>query len=382
MRRFYRTIYAKLAEIPMKKYIWQNPKYPDFSYDSSVILPLLSTVRLKQGYLLGKMEGIGFENHRKTLLNVLTEDVIKSNEIEGLKLNLEQVRSSIAKKLGLDFDENVYVDRNIDGFVDMMFDATQEYNKKLTEERLFSWQAAMFPTGRSGLHKIKTGEYRDDRQGPMQVVSGAIGHEKVHYEAPPANQLDSEMKNLIDYINNESKTDLILKAGIVHLWFVIIHPFEDGNGRIARALADMLLARSENSKNRFYSMSSQINKVRKSYYKALELTQSQSLDITDWLKWFLENLLLAITSSETLFKDVMQKAEFWQKHRHISMNERQVKIINKLLDYFEGKLTTTKWAKICNCSQDTATRDITDLISKGILQKQGEARATHYIIKN
>lgn len=240
----------------------------------------------------------------------------------------------------------------------------------------------MFPTGRSGLHKIKTGEYRDDRQGPMQVVSGAIGHEKVHYEAPPANQLDSEMKNLIDYINNESKTDLILKAGIVHLWFVIIHPFEDGNGRIARALADMLLARSENSKNRFYSMSSQINKVRKSYYKALELTQSQSLDITDWLKWFLENLLLAITSSETLFKDVMQKAEFWQKHRHISMNERQVKIINKLLDYFEGKLTTTKWAKICNCSQDTATRDITDLISKGILQKQGEARATHYIIKN
>ena len=287
----------------------------------------------------------------------------------------------IARKLGLDINDDIYVERYVEGIVDMTFDAIQNYSQVLTEERLFSWQAAMFPTGRSGLYKIKVGQYRDDAEGAMQVVSGAIGHEKVHYEAPPAEIITTEMNKLIDYINNETQTDLIIKAGIVHLWFVINHPFEDGNGRIARVLTDMLLARSEDSSNRYYSMSSQIKKNRKSYYKALEITQGSQLDITKWLQWFLENLIQAIENSNEIVSDVLNKSEFWSKNKDIVMNERQVKMINKLLDDFTGNLTTVKWAKMCKCSQDTATRDITDLIKKGILIKQGEARATHYLIK-
>jgi len=365
----------------MEKYIWQNHEYPNFTYDKELILYLLGEVKLKQGLLLGKMETIGFENDKsRVVLNVLTEDVIKSSEIEGLKLNLEQVRSSLAKKLGLDINQDIYVKRDVQGIVDVMFDAIHNYQNELTEDRLFAWQSAMFPSGRSGLYKIKVGAYRDDKAGAMQVVSGAIGHEKVHYEAPPANILKPEMDKLITYINEEKCTDLIIKAGIVHLWFVINHPFEDGNGRIARALTDMLLSRSENSSNRYYSMSSQIKKERKAYYKILEITQKSSLDITEWLKWFLENMIIAIDNADGLFKDVMLKAEFWKNHGTVSMNERQTKVVNKLFDNFEGKLTTTKWAKLCNCSQDTATRDITDLMNKGILLKQGEARATHYTI--
>lgn len=365
----------------MNKYIWQNPEYPNFTYDKEIILSLLSEVKLKQGLLIGKMSSIGFERKQKTVLNILTEDVIKSSEIEGLKLNFEQVRSSIARKLGLDINDDIYVERYVEGIVDMTFDAIQNYSQVLTEERLFSWQAAMFPTGRSGLYKIKVGQYRDDAEGAMQVVSGAIGHEKVHYEAPPANIITEEMNKLIDYINNETQTDLIIKAGIVHLWFVINHPFEDGNGRIARVLTDMLLARSEYSSNRYYSMSSQIKKNRKSYYQALEITQGSQLDITKWLQWFLENLIQAIENSNEIVSDVLNKSEFWSKNKDIVMNERQVKMINKLLDDFTGNLTTVKWAKMCKCSQDTATRDITDLMKKGILIKKGEARATHYIIK-
>ena len=369
-----------MRRLTMKNYIWQNPEYPNFTYDKTIILKLLAEVKLKQGYLLGKMAGIGFKNNNKALLNVLAEDVIKSSEIEGLKLNKEQVRSSIAKKLGLDTSVDIFIDRSIEGIVDMMLDATQNYDKELTEERLLGWQSAMFPCGFSGLYKIITGAYRDDKNGPMQVVSGAIGHEKVHYEAPPAASLKSEMHALTNYINNEKDTDLIIKAGIVHLWFVIIHPFEDGNGRIARALTDMLLARSENSSNRFYSMSSQIKKMRKSYYEALQITQSNSVDITEWLKWFLENLLCAIENSEELLKNVWRKAEFWQRHKDIILNERQQTILNKLFDNFEGNLTTSKWAKICNCSQDTASRDIADLVQKGILEKTGDGRATHYLL--
>ena len=362
------------------KYIWQHPEYPNFTYDKEVILSLLSEVKLKQGLLIGKMSSIGLEKKQKTVLNILTEDVIKSSEIEGLKLNIEQVRSSIARKLGLDIGNDVYVERDVQGIVDMTFDAIQNYSKPITEDRLFGWQAAMFPSGRSGLYKIKVGQYRDDAEGPMQVVSGAVGHEKIHYEAPPAAVITDEMNKLINYINNETKTDLIIKAGIVHLWFVINHPFEDGNGRIARALTDMLLARSENSQNRYYSMSSQIKENRKSYYEALEITQKGSLDITVWLKWFLENLTLAIDNSTQIVEDVLNKAEFWNEHQHISMNERQAKMINKLLDDFEGKLTTKTWAKICKCSPDTAMRDIADLMNKNILTKLGEARATHYVI--
>lgn len=366
----------------MVKYIWQNLDFPNFTYDKETILTLLAEVKLKQGHLLGQMENIGFENSQKTVLNVLTEDIIKSSEIEGLKLNLEQVRSSLAKKLGIELSDDVFVERNIQGIVDMTFDAVKNFDKPLTQDRLLGWQAAMFPGGWSGLYKIKVGQYRDDNDGAMQIVSGAVGHEKVHYEAPQAEKLTEYMNQLIDYVNNDTKTDLIIKAGIVHLWFVINHPFEDGNGRIARALTDMLLARSENSYYRYYSMSSQIKKNRKTYYEALEITQKSSLDITSWLKWFLENLILAIENSQELFNDVIKKSKFWNKNNSTILNERQVKMINMLFDGFEGKLTTSKWAKICNCSQDTATRDIMDLISKNILEKQGEARATNYILKS
>lgn len=364
----------------MKKYIWQSPQFPNFTYDKDLIIPLLSSVRLKQGVLLGKMQSIGFENSQKAKLNVLTEDVIKSSEIEGLKLNAEQVRSSIAKRLGLDIGSDIYVERDVQGVVDMMLDATINYDKPINEDRLFGWQSAMFPSGRSGLYKIKVGEYRDDKNGKMQVVSGALGHERIHYEAPGADIVSQEMKKLIDYINNEANTDLVIKAGLVHLWFVIIHPFEDGNGRIARALTDMLLARSENSSDRFYSMSSQIKKVRKSYYEILQITQSQSMDITPWLKWFLENLSFAIDNSDKLLNDIFKRAEFWEKNKSQVLNDRQIKVLTKLLDNFEGKLTSNKWAKICNCSHDTANRDLTDLVNKNILKKVGEARATHYII--
>ncbi|MDD3435877.1 MAG: Fic family protein [Candidatus Gastranaerophilales bacterium] len=362
-------------------YIYKNPNWANFTWDKDIILNLLSRVKLKQGYLLGKMDTLGFDIKEKAILNILTEDVIKSSEIEGQILNTEQVRSSIAKRLGIDIGSNIFVERDVEGIVEMMLDATQNYSQTITKDRLCGWQSSMFPGSYSGLYKVKTGCYRDDKNGPMQVVSGAIGKEKVHFQAPAAVVLDVEMNKLIDYINNENdNTDLIIKSGIVHLWFVILHPFEDGNGRIARALTDMLLARSENSSNRFYSMSSQIKKVKKSYYKSLEITQKSSLDITDWLQWFLENLLIAIDNSEILLKFVLQKAEFWQKNQSSSLNERQIKVLNMALDDFKGNLTTTKWAKICKCSQDTATRDIADLIGKGILIKQGEARATQYII--
>ena len=365
----------------MKKYIWQNSKFPNFTYNKELIIPLLSEVKFKQGLLLGKMQNLGFNDNQYTILNVLAEDVLKSSEIEGVKLNIEQVRSSIAKRLGLDIGGDIFIEHNIQGTVDMMIDATQNYNKPLTEERLFGWQSAMFPSGRSGLYQIKVGAYRDDKNGTMQVVSGPIGHEKVHYEAPPASELKNQMKKFIDYINQDNNTDLVIKAGIVHLWFVILHPFEDGNGRIARALTDMILARSENTSSRFYSMSSQIKNVRKSYYEILELTQKESLDITLWLKWFLENMSLSIDNSETLLNDILFKTNFWNKNKAIIFSKRQTKVLQKMLNNFEGNLTTKKWAKICNCSHDTANRDIIDLINKNILEKHGEAKATYYKLK-
>lgn len=365
----------------MKIYIWQNPDFPNFIYDNDIILPLLAKIRLSQGLLLGKMRSIGFENIDKTLLNVLTEDVIKSNEIEGVRFNTEQVRSSIARRLGINIGGDIYVNRDVQGTVDMMLDATQNYNLDLTEDRIFAWQSAIFPEGRSGLYKISTGKYRDDANEPMQVVSGPIGHEKIHYEAPPAKILKKEMKKLFDYVNNKNdNVDLVIKAAVVHLWFIILHPFEDGNGRITRALTDMLLAGSEDSCYRFYSMSSEIQKKRDEYYKILELTQKSSLDITQWIVWFLNTMNSSIENSEILIQDIIKKTEFWQKHKGVSMNERQIKILNMLLDDFEGKLTTSKWAKICKCSQDAATRDINNLIDKGVLIKQGLARATHYVI--
>ncbi len=360
------------------KYIYQNADWYSFRWCGEKVLKLLSEVKLAQGLLLGKMNSLGFEAKSNALLNVLTENIIKSSEIEGEILDAQQVRSSIAKRLGLEVANTVPVERNIEGVVEMMLDATQNYKNPISKERLVGWHAALFPTGFSGMYKINIGDYRNDLLGPMQVVSGSVGKEKVHYEAPPADVLDKEMQDLIDYINTFDDTDLLIKAGVIHLWFVILHPFDDGNGRIARALADMTLAKSDDLEFRFYSMSSQIRKERKSYYAVLEKTQKGSLDITNWLLWFLENLLKSIKNSDEILGSVLKKAEFWQTHLNIEFNERQKKMINMLFDGFEGNLTSTKWAKACNCSQDSAGNDINDLISKGILKRFGKAKNTHY----
>lgn len=362
------------------KYIYQNTDWSKFYWDGEKVLSLLSEVKLAQGFLLGKMSSLGFDVKNNALINVLTENILKSSEIEGEILNTEQVRSSISRKLGLDVTDNIPVERNIEGIVEMMLDATQNYEKQINKDRLVGWHAALFPTGYSGMYKIKVGDYRNDETGTMQVVSGAIGKEKVHYEAPSSDNLEPEMNNLFEYINQNDGTDLLIKAGVVHLWFVILHPFDDGNGRIARALTDMILAKSDNLNFRFYSMSAQIRKERKSYYNILEKTQKGSLDITNWLLWFLENLLISIKNSDELLKNVLKKSAFWQKYSETDFNERQKKMLNKLFDGFEGNLTSTKWAKICNCSQDSASNDINDLITKKILKKLGKAKNTHYVM--
>lgn len=361
------------------KYIYQNTDWHSFTWCGEKVQKLLLDIKLAQGFLLGKMESLGFDIKNSANMQILTENIIKSSEIEGEILNKEAVRSSVAKKLGIEIAGEIQYSRDIEGVVEMMLDATQNYYKPIDEIRIKGWQAALFPTGYSGMYKIITGEYRNDEQGPMQVVSGNYNRERVHYEAPPASVLSTEMAYLIDYINNE-ELDLIIKAAVVHLWFVILHPFEDGNGRIARALTDMLLAKSDNSEYRFYSMSSQIQKNRKSYYDILERTQKGSMDITNWILWFLENLFLSIKSSEDLLAQIMKKNLFWQKNSNINFNERQKKILNRYLDYFEGNLTTAKWAKMCNCSQDSATNDINDLIKKKILKKVGNGKNTHYIL--
>ncbi len=360
------------------KYIYQNTDWHSFRWCGENVTNLLLEIQKAQGYLLGKMDALGFEVKNNALLNILTENILKSSEIEGELLNKEQVRSSIARRLGLNYDSNINIERNVEGVVEMMIDATQNFNQPITEKRLFGWHASLFPTGYSGMYKIEVGQYRSDKNGPMQVISGPVGKEKIHYEAPEAKYLEKEMNYLIDYINNNQEDNLLIKSAIVHLWFVIIHPFEDGNGRIARALADMVLAQQDNTKYRFYSMSSQIKKNRKAYYNILEKTQKGSMDITNWIVWFLETLLEAIKSSEDILSGVLKKAEFWQKHNNLIFNERQKKVLNRFMDEFKGHLTTTKWAKMCNCSQDTATRDIIYLIENKILKRTGSGRNTHY----
>lgn len=362
------------------KYIYQNADWHSFRWCGEKIQNLLLEIKKPQGFLLGKMDSLGFDVKNNALLQVLTENIIKSSEIEGQILDKHLVRSSIARRLGIDIGGETPVSRDIEGVVEMMLDATQNYTSEMTKDRLIGWHAALFPTGFSGMYKINVGNYRTDELGPMQVISGYEGKEKVHYEAPSALILEKEMREFLNYINTDNEYDFLIKAGIVHLWFVILHPFDDGNGRIARALTDMMLARSDDSKFRFYSMSSQIQKNRKSYYEILEKTQKGSMDITNWLVWFLKNLLIAIQSSGEITNKVLQKAEFWQKNSNIVFNERQIKVLNRFMDNFEGNLTTTKWAKMCNCSQDTATLDINDLIVKKILKKVGKGRATHYLL--
>ncbi len=366
-----------------KAYIYQQENWPNFTWDINKLSDLLAEVRNKQGRLIGKMEALGFHLQNEAFLETLTVDILKSNEIEGIILNKEEVRSSIARRLGIDLGGLPPINRNIEGIVDMMFDATKNFEKPLTKKRLFDWHYAMFPMGRSGMYEIIVGKWRDDSTGPMQVVSGAMGKEKVHYEAPPAKVIDDEMNRFLDWFNNKTDIDLVLKASIAHLWFVTLHPFEDGNGRITRAITDMLLARSDGLPQRFYSMSSQIQKERKSYYDILEKTQKGNLDITEWINWFLNTLQKAIVNSEDTLSLVIKKHKFWNTYGTKIKNERQKKILNKLFDGFIGNLTTSKWAKIAKCSQDTALRDIQDLIDKGILIKSNSGgRSTKYELKN
>ena len=363
----------------MARYIYQLTDWPRLTWDNEAIISLLSEVRNKQGRLTGKMEAIGFTIQDQALLETLSQDILTSSEIEGEYLNTTQVRSSIARKLGVDIGGMVESSREVEGVVEMTLDATQHCDQELTRDRLFSWHAALFPTGRSGMYKIQVGQWRDDSTGPMQVVSGPMGKETVHFQAPPADCLQHEMDLFLDWLNAGHTTDPVIDAAIAHLWFVTIHPFDDGNGRIARAITDMMLCRSENKARRFYSMSSQINEHRKDYYDILEKTQKGSLDITSWIVWFLECLEKAIDASASTVKNILAKHSFWYKHRADTFNDRQTKMIDLLFGNFHGKLTTSKWAKINKCSTDTALRDIQDLVDKDVLHRSDSGgRSTHY----
>lgn len=360
-------------------YIHNRENWNEFTWDNKKVLLKLSETRNLQGKLLGRMESLGFDLQNEAILDTLTLEIVKSSEIEGEILETEQVRSSIARRLGIDIAGAIESERHIDGIVEMMLDATQRYSLPLTKERLFGWHSALFPTGWSNMFKITVADWRKDTKGSMQVVSGPLGREKVHFEAPATERIDFEMEKLLDWIENEMEVDPVLKAAISHLWFVTIHPFEDGNGRITRAITEMILARSDNSVKRFYSMSSQIRVERKQYYDVLERTQKGNSDITEWILWFLECLQEAINSTYGVLQRVLQKADFWKIHSSTILNERQQKMIDRMLDGFTGKLTTTKWGKICKCSQDTALRDIQDLIKKKILQKESSGgRSTNY----
>ena len=360
-------------------YIYEQADWPKLHWDSKALSTMLADVRHRQGRLIGRMEGLGFRLQEEAVLQTLTEEVVKSSEIEGERLDPEAVRSSIARRLGLDIAGLIASDRNVDGVVEMMLDATRHYSKPLTDDRLFGWHSCLFPSGRSGMTRINVGKWRDDSPGPMQVVSGPIGRETVHYQAPAAKRVEKEMTAFLNWFNQKADIDPVLKAGMAHLWFVTIHPFDDGNGRIARAVADLCLARSESSSRRFYSMSAQIRHQRSAYYDILEETQKGTTEITPWLAWFLDCLRGAIDGAETLLGGVMAKARFWDKLKGVSLNERQRKVLNRLLDGFEGRLTTSKWAKLTKSSQDTATRDIQNLIVRGILERSAEGgRSTSY----
>ena len=347
--------------------------------DKEPLAQSLAGVRYRQGRMIGHMEALGFELRQEAVLRTLAEDVLKITEIEGEKLDADQVRSSIARRLGIDIGALKSADRAVEGVVEMMLDATRHYDRPLTAERLFGWHASLFPTDRSGLIKIRAGAWRDDRGAPMRVVSGPIGREHVHFEAPPAARLGREMRRFLGWFNRPAALDPVLKAAEAHLWFVTIHPFDDGNGRIGRAIADMALARSENSPQRFYSMSAQIQQERAAYYNILERTQKANLDITPWMDWFLGCLGRAIDGAQTTLAAILAKARFWQSIAGIAINDRQRLVLNRLLDGFEGKLTTSKYAKLAKCSQDTALRDILALVERGILIRGSErGRSTGY----
>lgn len=358
------------------KYIYQYKSWPNFTWDPSRVQVLLGNVRHLQGKILGQLSALGFSLQNETALKNITEDVLCSSEIEGVTLNYKQVRSSVARQLGVEFAGMVNSSRDVDGVVAMLLDATQGFNEKLDAKRLFGWHAALFPTGFSGIYKIDVGKYRIHE---MQVVSGPMGRERIHYEAPAPGCVKAEMVQFLKWLNANNNIDLTLKSAIAHLWFVVIHPFDDGNGRIARAISDYLLAKSDETKMRFYSLSSQILAEKKEYYRILELTQQNDADVTEWLVWYLNCLMHALQNSEASIAKSLSKANYWSRIKDVEINERERLMINKLLDGFEGKLQTSKWAKIAKCSADTALRDIKDLVSKGILrQEEGGGRSVSY----
>ncbi|MCY4621862.1 MAG: Fic family protein [bacterium] len=360
-------------------YIHEQPGWPQLCWQADSLADALAVVRYKQGLLVGRMESLGFDLRQEAVLETLTQDVHKTSDIEGEKLDLEQIRSSIGRRLGMDIGGLHHTEERVDGVVEMTLDATGNHHLPLTRERLYGWHSALFPAGRSRMRRITVGGWRDDRTGPMQVISGPIGEERVHFEAPAAQRIDNEMEAFLEWFNGPSGTDGVLRAGLAHLWFVIIHPFDDGNGRIARAIADMSLARSEGSSQRFYSMSSQIRAERRSYYNILERTQKGPTDISGWMKWFLECLGRAIDQAQITLAAVLTRARFWERIEGIPLNPRQRKVLIRLLDGFEGKLTTSKWAKLAKCSQDTALRDITGLVNHGILARSSAGgRSTSY----
>lgn len=362
--------------------IWQASDWPSWRYDLAALAQSLAEVSRAQGLLMGRLADVGMALRDQASLSALTEDVIKTSEIEGEQLNVESVRSSIARRLGVDIGALAPVDRHVEGVVEMVLDATANCNAGVTRDRLFGWHAALFPTGYSGLVRINVGGWRDDTTGPMQVVSGPLGRQHMHFEAPPADRLQSETDRFINWANSASNEPPLIKAGLAHLWFVTLHPFDDGNGRIARAVGDLFLARADGSPQRFYSLSAQIQRERKAYYDILERTQKQSLDVTEWLAWFLETLHRAVDQAQHTLDAVLAKTRFWQRWAaptSAQMNERQVKLLNSLLDGFEGKLTSSKWAVIAKCSPDTALRDITDLLARGVLRKsESGGRSTSY----
>ena len=353
----------------MVKYIYEHKNWTDFSWNDKAINAVFGEVKLMQGKIIGQMNALGFSAKEEATLTALTLDIVKSSEIEGEFLNYDQVRSSIARRLGINTAGLVPSSRHIEGVVEMMLDATQRHNLPLTEKRLSGWHAALFPTGYSGPYAIEAGKYRTSE---MQVVSGAMGKEKIHYEAVKSKMVKAEMDKFLDWFNNDNQLDSVIKAAIAHFWFIIIHPFDDGNGRIGRAITDMLLARAEKSGERFYSMSSQILEERKRYYEVLQKVQHSTGDITEWLEWFLHCLKNAMLATENTTQRILRKAEFWKLHENTTINERQRTVLNKLFDGFDGKLQTSKWAKITKVSTDTALRDIKDLIEKGILQETNE----------
>ena len=360
-------------------YIWQARDWPSWRYDLASLARSLADVSRAQGLLMGRLADVGMALRDQASLSALTEDVIKTSEIEGERLNVESVRSSIARRLGVDIGALAAVDRHVEGVVEMVLDATANCSAPITRDRLFGWHAALFPTGYSGLARIKVGGWRDDATGPMQVVSGPLGRQRVHFEAPPADQLESEAKRFLHWANSASNEPPLIKAALAHLWFVTLHPFDDGNGRVARAVGDLFLARADGSPQRFYSLSAQIQRERKAYYDILEHTQKQSLDVTEWLAWFLDTLHRAVDQAQHTLDAVLARTRFWRQWAATPLNARQVKLVNRLFDGIEGKLTSSKWAAIAKCSADTALRDINELLARGVLRKSAAGgRSTSY----